>query len=150
MHNFRVDCEEAVMKNGRRVWSADKTVSEFNWEISEKCISLEVAQGGSPVISVRMKPVINTTPVTAGFPILCVKGNNVVFLKNHYASNVGISTSTVSIPEGSPLKGFPFMLKLISTFWDASNVVHKEPEFIHETVIKAPEKALGTPIGKQM
>jgi hypothetical protein len=122
--------------------------ASFNWATHGKWVSLDLAHGGSPVINVKMRPVFSHIPITASFSFLCVKGQNVVFFKNHYASNVGVSTSKIVIPDGSPIAGFPFGLKLISMFWDASNVVLKEPELVHERLLKAPEKALGTPIGK--
>ena len=52
----------------------------------------------------------------------------------------------VTVPEGSPLTGYPFRYKLISTFWDTANVVLKEPEYATAHPMKRHENALGTPI----
>ncbi len=149
MHNFCVDNEDP-RHCGRRILTTDRALSEFSWDIGEKHIKLDVFSGGTPVVTIRMRPIISKTPLTASFPILCVKGNNVVFLKNNYAANFGVSSSTVSVPAGSPLSGFPLKMKLISTFWDASNIILKEPEYVHEGALKRADEALGNPIGRQM
>jgi len=149
MHNFCVDSED-TKPCGRRAFTTDKAVSDFSWDITDKSINLDVFSGGNPVVNVRMHPIISKTPLTASFPILCVKGNNVVFLRNNYAASIGISTSTVTVPSGSPLSGFPFKIKLISTMWDASNIILKEPEYLHAGALKRADNALGSPIGRQM
>ena len=138
MHNYLAGHQEAGCA----------APAHFDWTMHGKWVALEVASGGFPVVSIRMRPVFSQIPISASFSFLCVKGQNVVFFKNHYASSLGISTSKVVIPEDSPIAGFPFRQKLVSTFWDASNVVLNEPELVHERMLKAPEKALGTPIGK--
>jgi len=146
MNNFCTDSNAEGA--GRDAGGIVKSPASFAWVMDERYVSLEVAKAGSPVITIKMKPLINELPFSASFPFLSVKGNNVVFFKNQYASNIGLSTSSVSIPKDSPLSGFPFGVKLLSTFWDASNVVMKEPEYVQEPVISRPDKAFGSPISK--
>ncbi len=146
MRDFRADSDDQ-RQCGRHMPGAERAISEFNWETGDRLIDLEVSSGGAPVINIRMRPIIGA-PISAAFPILCVKGTSVVSLKNHYAGGLDISASTVSIPHESPLYGFPFKVKLISTVWDASNIVLSEPEYIRKEAMKPAEKALGTPIGR--
>jgi hypothetical protein len=120
----------------------------FSWESGGKWLSLDVSSGGERLLNLRMRPIFKGIPFTANMPFLCIKGNNVVFFQNHFISKIGISNSKVTIPDGSPLKGYPFRYKLISTFWDTSNVVLKEPEYATTHTMKRQENVLGTPIGK--
>ncbi|MBI5191563.1 MAG: acetoacetate decarboxylase family protein [Nitrospirae bacterium] len=142
--------DETASCAGRGPWGLDKTPGVFSWDVSERAISLDVTTPGGPLAGIRLRPIVNRTPFGTTFPILCVKGESVVFFKNYLASNIGFATSSVHIPPESPLAGFPLGLKLVSTFWDASNVVVKAPELAHERALKGAEKALGSPIGKGM
>jgi hypothetical protein len=119
----------------------------FKWGGSEKLITLEVGSKGSGLASIRMRPLISNIPFTGTLPFLCLKGTNVVYLQNHLISRIGISLSDVDMPADSPLKDFPFGPKLITVFWDTSNVVYKEPEFAGQRVIQR-ENALGAPMSK--
>lgn len=120
----------------------------FSWDGGDKWVSLDVASGGERLLNLRMRPLLKGIPFTANIPFLCIKGNNVVYFQNHFISKIGISNSKVTIPESSPLKGYPFKYKLLSTFWDTSNVILKEPEYATAHPIKRQENVLGTPIGK--
>jgi hypothetical protein len=120
----------------------------FSWDAGGKWLSLEVSSGGERLVNLRMRPIVQGIPFSANMPFLCVKGNNVVYFQNHFISKIGISNSKVTVPEGSPLMGYPFRYKLISTFWDTANVVLKEPEYATAHPLKRHENALGTPIGK--
>ena len=120
---------------------------QFKWGGNAKLITLDVASRGSGLISIRMRPLISNIPFTGTLPFLCLKGTNVVYLQNHLISRIGISLSDVVMPEDSPLKSFPFGPKLITIFWDTSNVIYKEPELAGQRVIQR-ENALGTPMSK--
>ena len=149
MHHFCAD-HETPRGGAKNVWGIELGSAGFAWEMGEKWIGLELSSGGETVIKLKIKPIINEMPFSASFPFLCIKGNNVVFFKNQYASNIGLSSSKVTIPDESPLHGFPLGIKLLSTFWDASNIIVKEPEYVYETVLKGADKVFGSPIGKQM
>ncbi|HLB24950.1 MAG TPA: hypothetical protein VJM83_01345, partial [Nitrospirota bacterium] len=103
---------------------------------------------GTSLISLTMRPLLTGVPYNGNIPFLCSKGGNVVHFQNHFISKVGISTTRVAIPEGSMLRDFPFGMKVLSAFWDASNVIVKEPEFAPVRGIKRAENVLGEPIGK--
>lgn len=150
---FYMSCfflDETASCAGRGPWGLDKTPSTFDWEVDERSISLEVTTPEGPLVAVRLRQLIHKTPFNSTFPILCVKGESVVFFKNHLASHVGIAASTVRVPEGSPLAGFPSGMKLVSCFWDASNVAVAELERLHERALKGADKPLGSPIGRGM
>ena len=118
---------------------------QFKWGGNTKLITLEVASMGSAIISIRMRPLVSNIPFTGTLPFLCLKGTNVVYLQNHLISRIGISLSDVDMPAESPLKNFPFGPKLITVFWDTSNIIYKEPELAGQRVIQR-ENALGTPM----
>jgi hypothetical protein len=120
---------------------------QFKWGESDRLITLDVASSGSGLVSIRMRPLVSNIPYTGTLPFLCLKGTNVVYLQNHLISRIGISLSDVDMPAGSPLKDFPFGPKLITVFWDTSNVIYKEPELAGQRVIQR-ENALGTPMSK--
>lgn len=145
MHHFNVDVEKGSGQVGPGDDSAGET--DCNWEITENKIDLTVYSGGSLMIQVRLRPILKSLPFSASIPLLCAKGENVVFMKNQFASNIGISMSSVSIPKSSPLKGFPFRFKLLSTYWDASNVVQHEKEFLKGRVLTRADEAFGSPCG---
>jgi len=148
MHNFSVDSEDA--KEGcRKIWGVDKGISDFSWDMGEKKIALDVSSGGVNLISLKIRPLVKELPFTACFPFLSIKGKNVVSFQHHFASRIGLATSTVRIPDKSPLKGLPLRMKLISAFWDASNIVLKEPEYITEKLLKHAENAFGNPVGRR-
>jgi len=146
MHHFSVDVEPG---SGQVAPGADTGASsDCNWEITENKIELTVYTGGRPMIQVKLRPLLQNLPFSASIPFLCAKGENVMFMKNQFASNIGISMSSVSIPKGSPLKGFPFRFKLLSTYWDASNVVQREQEYLKGRVLTRADEAFGSPVGK--
>lgn len=120
---------------------------QFKWGGSDKLITLEVGSRGSGLASIRMRPLISNIPFTGTLPFLCLKGTNVVYLQNHLISRIGISLSDVEVPGDSPLKDFPFGPKLITVFWDTSNIVYKEPELAGQRALKR-ENALGTPMSR--
>jgi hypothetical protein len=101
---------------------------------------------GRVVAGLRMRPLISGLAVNTNFPFFCEKSGNVVFFQNHFIKDVGISSTKVAIPEGSPLKGRPLGLKILSAYWDTANIIIKEPEYVPQRAIKRPE--LGIPIGK--
>ena len=119
--------------------------ASLNGAGATKLITLDVASRGSALINIRMRPLISNIPFTGTLPFLCLKGTNVVYLQNHLISRIGISLSDVDMPAESPLKGFPFGPKLITVFWDTSNIIYKEPELAGQRVIQR-ENALGTPM----
>jgi hypothetical protein len=118
--------------------------SDFTWEFSGNGISLDVTSGGESMVSVQMTPRLRRLPISSCFHFLCVKGQNVVFFKNRLATSIGLSTTTVTIPESSPLADLSLKYKLVSTYWEASNVVKREPELMPSRVLKATDEAFGT------
>lgn len=143
MHHFSVDVE----CGGDDAKAGCVNEPDTSWDITDNSIALDVTSGGSEMISVKLRPILRNLPFSACIPLLCVKGDNVTFMRNQFASNIGISTSTVKIPKSSPLKGFPFRFKLLSTYWDASNVVQKEQDYA-KGVMKRADEAFGSPVGK--
>jgi len=146
MHHYCAD-NEGAMSPGRHEPS-ERYGGDFAWDISGGRMGFTLYSGGAQLISVRLRPLLRNLPFSASIPFLCVKGGNVAFMRNQFASNIGLSTSKVVIPKGSPIKGFPLRVKLISTFWDASNIVAREPETAKERVIKRTDEAFGSPIGR--
>jgi hypothetical protein len=124
-----------------------RSSGQFKWGGSDRLITLDVASHGCGLIRIRMRPLVSNIPFTGTLPFLCLKGTNVVYLQNHLISRIGISLSDVDMPAESPLKNFPFGPKLITVFWDTSNVIYKEPEFAGQRVINR-ENALGAPMSK--
>lgn len=119
---------------------------QFSWHIDKNTINLEVTNANGPVAGVRVRPLIKDVPFQANFPFLCMKGNNVVFTQNHFISKLSISSTTVSIPEGSPLKDAPLKLKLLSSFWETSNVIIKETEYVPKAM-KTADNVFGNTMG---
>jgi hypothetical protein len=119
---------------------------QFSWDIDKKAIDLEVANANGPVAGLRVRPLIKDVPFQANFPFLCMKGENVVFTQNHFISKLSISTTTVRIPEGSPLRDAPLRLKLLSSFWETSNVIIKETEYVPKAM-KAADNVFGNTMG---
>jgi len=113
----------------------------FKWYVDERRLSLDVAVEGSPYAGIGVRPLVRDVPVKTGFPIICVKEGNVVFLQNRYISKASIAATDVKFPEGSPLSGSLRGLKFLSTYWDVSNIVRREREFIHKraTAINASD-----------
>ncbi|MGA2192210.1 MAG: hypothetical protein ABSG42_02385 [Nitrospirota bacterium] len=122
--------------------------NSFKWERAGNSWTVKISTGGSELIDLRVHPVLKGIPFNGTIPFLCVKGNSVAFLQNHFISRIGISTSTVRIPPDSPIHGFPLKYKILSTFWDTSNIIFKEPEYVTTRAIKRADNVLGTPIGK--
>jgi len=120
----------------------------FSWDIDKNTIDLEVADANGPVAEVRVRPLIKDVPFQANFPFLCMKGENVVFTQNHFISKLSISSTTVRIPEGSPLKDVPLRLKLLSSFWETSNVIIKETEYVPKA-IKTADNVFGNTMGRR-
>ncbi len=120
----------------------------FSWVITERRLEFTIHSGGAKLISVRLRPLLRNLPFSASIPLLCAKGGNVMFMRNQFASNIGLSTSRVVIPKGSPLKNFPLRVKLLSTYWEASNVLRREPEQVKERVMHRADEAFGSPFGK--
>lgn len=127
---------------------SERHTGNFTWEITDRHLGFTIHSGGVKLISVRLRPLLRNLPFSASIPLLCAKGGNVMFMRNQFASNIGLSTSRVSIPKGSPLKGFPLRVKLISTYWEATNIVAREPEGVKERVLKRADEAFGSPFGK--
>jgi hypothetical protein len=119
----------------------------FSWKEDGKSIALDVSSEESGLVSIRMRPVLNNIPFTGALPFLYEKGNNIVYLQNHLISRIGVSFSKVTLPEDSPIKGFPFGPKLVTAFWDTSNIVYKEPELTAQRAALKRENILGTPMG---
>ena len=147
MRESSVDNEDAA-EGCRKIWGMDKQMSGFNWDLSGSRISLDVTSGGKPLIGVSIRPVVKELPFSACFPFLCLKGKNVVFFKHQFASKIGLCMSSVTIPDGSPLHGLPFRLKILSAYWEASNIVLQEPEYVTENMVQRAEKAFGSPVGR--
>ena len=118
----------------------------FSWDIDKNTIDLEVADVNGPVAGVRVRPLIKDVPFQANFPFLCMKGENVVFTQNHFISKLSISSTTVRIPDGSPLKDAPLKIKLLSSFWETSNVIIKETEYVPKAM-KAADNVFGNTMG---
>jgi len=123
--------------------------SDFGWDFTDKSASLSILSESGTVINVRMKPLLKRLPISSCFHFLCVKGENVLVFKNRIASSIGISMTNVNIPENSPLSGFPLKYKLLSTFWEPSNVIMKEPETIKpRSAIGRTDEAFGSHMSK--
>ena len=119
---------------------------QFSWSIHKNTINLEVADAKGPVVGIRVHPLIKDVPFQANFPFLCMKGENVVFTQNHFISKLSISSTAVHIPEGSPIKDAPLRLKLLSSFWETSNVIIKETEYVPKA-IKTADNVFGNTMG---
>jgi len=141
---FYLDC---LHSHGKGPQGASGPAS-LAWEVTPKKIALQVVSGRSTVIKLRARPLVSSLPLSLSIAFLCVKGESVVFFKNIMTQSLGLATSSVSIPKDSPIYPLPFGMKLMTAFWDASNVVVKEPEYATETVMKRAEKAFGSSIGK--
>ena len=122
--------------------------AEFSWVSEGGAVSLTVSSGGQSLISIKMRPTPIEVPVKSNFPFVCIKEGGSIFFQNHYVSKLGVSRTTVKIPDGSPLKGIPLGVKLMSAYWDASNIVMMEQEYAPKRGIKAVDNALGTPMGR--
>jgi len=120
---------------------------QFSWDIDKNIIDLEVSNADGPVAGIRVRPLIKDVPFQANFPFLCMKGENVVFTQNHFISKLSISSTTVRIPTGSPLKDAPLRLKLLSSYWETSNVIIKETEYVPKAM-KAADNVFGNTIGR--
>ncbi len=118
----------------------------FSWGGNDRLVTLNVGSEESGLAQIKMRPFLQDIPFAGTLPFLCMKGNNIVYLQNHFISRIGISLSKVVIPPGSPLKEFPFGPKVVTAFWDASNIVFQEPEYVGQSVMQQ-KKILGTPIG---
>ncbi|MHB8174744.1 MAG: hypothetical protein ACYDFU_09850 [Nitrospirota bacterium] len=118
----------------------------FSWGGKGRLVTLNVSAEGADLIDIKMRPLIKDIPFTGTLPFLCLKGNNVVYHHNHFISRIGISLSKVVLPSGSHLRDFPFGPKLFTVFWDTSNIVFQEPEYVGQRVMKQ-KNAMGTPMG---
>jgi len=119
--------------------------SDFKWDFTGKTVSLSVRSESETAIEVRMTPLLKRLPISSCFHFLCLKGENVLVFKNRLASSIGISMTKVSIPEGSPLSGIPLKYKLLSTYWEPSNVIMKEPESVKpRSAIGRTDEAFGS------
>ena len=125
---------------------ADAGRADFAWGFEMKNMTLSVSSGSELLINLKMSPLLKQVPFTSVLPFLCVKGENVSFMRNHLITKIGISSSSVDIPEGSPLSNMPLGVKVLSTFWDSSNIITKEPEYATKRAMKPAD--LRTPIGK--
>ncbi|HEY3347768.1 MAG TPA: hypothetical protein VGK71_09120 [Nitrospirota bacterium] len=127
--------------------AADLADGSFEWKF-ERGIWLKVSAQARELATIRMRPIANL-PFNANFPFLCVNDSGVVHLRNNFASRIGISVSSVHIPKDSPVKEIPFGIKFLSSFWDASNIVIKEPESIPlRAGINRADNVMGTHMGK--
>jgi len=119
--------------------------TDFVWDFTGKAATLTVRSEQKTVIEVRMTPLLKRLPISSCFHFMCVKGENVMVFKNRLASTIGISMTDVNIPEGSLLSGFPLKYKLLSTFWEPSNVIMKEPEIVKSrATIRRTDEAFGS------
>ena len=118
----------------------------FSWGGSDRLVTLNVGSEDGGLAQIKMRPLFQDIPFTGTLPFLCMKGNNVVYLQNHFISKIGISLSKVVIPAGSPLRDFPFGPKVLTAFWDTSNIIFHEPEYAGQRVMEQ-KNILGTPMG---
>jgi len=121
--------------------------SEFEWGFTPKGASLEVYSGGSAMIGLKMRPIIKRLPISSCFHFMCTRGDNVLFFKNRLAPSIGVSLTSLRIPDTSPLAGIPLRYKLLSTYWEPSNVVRREPETLPARAIRTDE-AFGSHMSK--
>ncbi len=118
----------------------------FSWSGNDRLVTLKVGSEEGGLAQIKMRPLLQDIPFAGTLPFVFMKGGNIVYLQNHFISKIGISLSRVVLPADSPLNDFPFGPKVVTAFWDASNIVFQEPEYAVQGVMKQ-KKILGTPMG---
>jgi len=123
--------------------------TEFDWAFTPKGAKLELHTGGTAMIAISMRPLVKRLPISSCFHFMCTRGDNVLFFKNRLASAIGLSMTSLTIPDSSPLSEIPLKYKLFSTYWEPSIMIRKEQEAAPSRAIRRTDEAFGSHMSKR-
>ncbi len=114
---------------GRKgAWGLRKERANFEWKREPSHISLRIFCEARKVIDVGIKTYRVSLPARVSFPFFHVRSSGVVSYHADYVSRVYLSSSSVEIPEESPIGVYGFSRKLMTTLWDSAKIVIHPPE----------------------
>lgn len=144
-----VESQEGVLEC-KGAWGLKKEHAVFEWTEKGSQYILKVHSGGEKVLEIHLSARKISLPIRVTFPFYHLRGNGVVSHHADYAAKVHLSSSTVEIPENSPLTVYNFKRKLVTTFWESTKIVLHPPESekivipkgVSEGIYHVPQKPL--------
>jgi hypothetical protein len=109
-------------------WGLKKENAGFQWEKDKSRCILRVACDGRKVAEIGLRTRLISLPMRMSFPFFHVRANGVFSYHADYTARVNLASSTVEIPDSSPLAPYAFRRKLITTLWESTKIVLYAPE----------------------
>jgi hypothetical protein len=129
---FYVPCSLVESQEGyyecKGVWGLKKEKAIFEWRQEGSRYILDVQSGGEEILNVQISVRKVSIPVRVTFPFFHVRGNGVVSHHADYAAKVHLSSSSVTIPDRSPLAAYALNRKLLTTLWQTTRITLHPPE----------------------
>ncbi len=109
-------------------WGMKKGCARFRWEKGPSRWVLHVVCDGKEIAEIGLRTGAVAFPMRIGFSFFHLRGSGVFSYHADYTSKVRIASSTVRIPDDSPLALYRFRRKLITTAWESTKIVLHAPE----------------------
>ncbi len=129
---FYIPCSMVESREGsygdKGAWGLRNEAAAFEWSQERSRYVLKVGSGEDKVLEVHLNARKISLPIRVSFPFFHLRSSGVVSYRADYAAKVHLSSSTVEIPEKSPLSVYGFKSKFMTTFWNSTKIVLHPPE----------------------